>query len=1017
MDTARWQALSALLDDALNLAPTERAAWLQALRERDPANAEVLARMLAQAGEGEGASGPAAAGQPGEPLPPDPVAPVLDRALQQAARRAQEDEAAQADPQAADLARPGMRLGAWTLLHKIGEGGMGQVWLAERSDGLYSARSAIKLLRGDLGLGLGAGLAERFAHERALLARLSHPGIARLLDAGVQQGQAYLVLEHVAGRSLAEHVRLACPDVASRVRLLLRIAASVDYAHAQLVVHRDLKPSNVLVAEDGAPKLLDFGIAGLLGEDQVVDGALTRLTGRRLTLAYAAPEQLTGEPVGVAADVFSLGVMLFELLTGRMPFADHHSPRAVAEHALLHREAPRLTRTGEARRRTGAAPRTRGTGSKGSKGTDAAASPGTDAAADGDPLASGFSPPPPQDFERVRGDLEAVVAKALRKAPGERYVSVRSLMEDLQAWLAHRPVSVRREHWQHNLKLWLRRHALLAAAVSAVTLALSAGLAASLWQWRRAEAAARTSDQVTGYLSELLASASPDQHGGQVPTVMQLLETSRLDFEAKFANDPATRERLLQVLASTYNEMNRFDLAIPLARQRLQLAEQLHGPEDRRSLQARLDLARVYAPQGSFDQVIALLEPLQPQAVRVFGEHSDERRNLLYALSYAYTRSGRLAEADAMLAEAGRVTEAMYPPGDFNRVFHLNHVQVHAVTAGRLREGLAALKATEPYWGQVPKDSQRFGLALQRNMLAVQIRLGEYAGVAERGAQLIERIDALMGPGNDMSAGLRAELARAAHETGRYAEALSQREAVLQREEAAQVKHPALALPPRAHALFARAVAQPALPREAQLAAGRALLAQVKAQAAEVGFLRGDAYLSLARLGLVLQDAGLAAEAIGALRGDAGLKLATNQALGTRVDQLAGQLARLQGELPRSAELLALRVRYHEGLAEPVTPPSWSAQLDLALTLLRQADAAGVQRVLARARALRPAGMPAGAPLDALANWLAASAEGLATGQGPDTAAARQAWQDLGEAALRPGRPVGDLSVPAAVLI
>jgi serine/threonine-protein kinase len=861
-------------------------------------------------------------------------------------------------PAAVPVDLSGHRLGAWTLCRKIGHGGMGEVWLAERSDGLFQAQAAIKLLRSDLP---AQQLAARFARERALLARLDHPAIARLLDAGVDQGRAYLVLEYVQGMPLAEHVRQHCPDVASRVRLMVQVAEAVDHAHARLVVHRDLKPANVLVSADGTPKLLDFGIAGMLGEDDLVDGQLTRLTGRRVTLAYAAPEQVTGEPVGVTADVFSLGVMLFQLLSGDMPFGSESSSRVAAEHALLHDEAPRLARS-----RSGASSAPR----------------------------SALQPVDPQ---RVRGDLEAIVAKALRKRPADRYGSMRVLIDDLQRWLDHRPVSVRRDDWRHRAGLWLQRNAVAAAAGAALLLALSVGLAASLWQWQRAEAAARTAQAVTNYLGELLSSAQPDRHSGQVPTVMQLLESSRQDLSQRFADSPATQERLLEVLGQTYLALNRSDLALPLARQRVATAAALDGGTGRRSLLARLDLARILAMREAFDQVVATAEPLRRDLPRRLGEHSDEHRNLLYVLAYAHVRLSRFDEGRTLMEQARRVTEAMYPPGDFQRLFHFNHVQVLEVSAGRLRQGLAALQQTEPHWDAIPAEQQRSRHTLERNMIAVQIRLGEYEGLLDRGTALLHRIDALMGTGSDQAAGLRAELARGLTETGRYAEAWMQRQAVLdQAPGGLAARQPAQTLPERAQALLARALAQPQA-AAALNSQARALMDELERQVPDIGVPGLEARAALLRAALVLGDRALAASAVRALRGDS--RLAGHRTLRSRVDQLEGALRRWQGDLEGSRSLLQARADAQLDLVETRTPRTWSALLDLATTLTDLRDPAAA-RVLQRANQVRPTGMPGDVPLDRLHAWLEARLR-----HGDDRAApVRRAWSEL---ARRVGREPG----------
>ncbi|HEY0956731.1 MAG TPA: serine/threonine-protein kinase, partial [Roseateles sp.] len=322
-----WQRLSALFDELADLPTGEREERLAALQP--PELALRLRRMLASLPDDDST---VLVGQPG-------FEAQLAYAL------ADSPEAARPPPQ------PGDRLGAWCLAELLGEGGMGQVWRAERADGLYQGEAAIKLLRDDLA---SPGLAARFARERALLGRLTHPGIARLLDAGEHDGRAFLVLEYVNGRTLSEHARVNRLGLNERVKLLLDVARAVEHAHAQLIVHRDLKPSNVMVdcgqAAHGAgavhAKLLDFGIAGLLDDSGYQsDHQLTQITGRRLTPAYAAPEQITGDAVGVASDIYSLGVMLYELATGDLPFGKRGLSRTALEHAVLHGQARRMGRT------------------------------------------------------------------------------------------------------------------------------------------------------------------------------------------------------------------------------------------------------------------------------------------------------------------------------------------------------------------------------------------------------------------------------------------------------------------------------------------------------------------------------------------------------------------------------------------------------------------------------------------------------------------------------------------------
>jgi len=902
LGAGRWQRLSGLLDEALDLPAEALQPWLAAQAASDAPLAAQLQRMLAQALPTEGKP------DPEQTLPPRRFDALLRHALQH------EGQAASA-PELADR-----RLGAWQLLRQIGEGGMGQVWLARRADGLYRQDVAIKLLRSDL---QQASLSARFARERNVLARLNHPGIAKLLDAGIEGGLPYLVLEHVAGRTLGDFVRAACPTVDGRVALLVRVALAVQHAHAQLVVHRDLKPSNVMVGDDGEPKVLDFGIAGLLDDDN--PGQLTRLSGQGLTLAYAAPEQLRGEPVGVAADVYALGVLLYEMLAGALPFAHVAGGRAAQEHALLHEDAPRLG-----------------------------------------PWIEGAQAGRPGDFHRVRGDLEAVVAKALRKQPADRYGSVGELIDELRRFLAHRPVDARGNDWRHRSALWLRRHALAASLSGGLAAAVLAGLGVSLAQWQRAEGAARQSDQVTLYLTDLLGSASPDKHGGQSPNVLQLLDKSRQELGSKFNDEPATKARLLEVLARTYESLNRYDLAAPLAEEWVALTADRYGEDDARTANARLKLAQIYTPVGPYDKAIAQLEPLRPRVARLFGAQSETMRELLYSLGGCYVKLGQLGAARLTLQQAGELTDQRYPPGAFERAFHHVFLSVLLANEGRVSESLAELRLTEAAQAHPATENLRHVQAMRRNTLAMQIRAGEYDHIEARAQALADEMDRLYGRGSSIRAFLYPELARYHQDRGEFALAQADRLAFLADGNGAPQQAGA---PARAALVLSRSLAM-AAPPAALLDEARAVLAEVDAKRKQIGIPRAEAWLALARTGVLLDDLELAAAAIQRLRDDTEIHLDVNRVLASRVAQAEGELLRARGQLPASRELLRLRVdQLARSPADQRMPEVWQARLDLASTLVLLHDTAAPQ-ALQQALLARPAQMPAGHPLDAVQAYL-----------------------------------------------
>jgi len=419
------------LDRGLELTAAERAQWLASLRQEDPSLAEDLGILLSKHAllEEQGF------------LDHGPSVPM---------------------PMPAPSTLAGQTVGAYTLTAPIGQGGMGSVWEAERSDGRFQGTAAVKLLNASL---VGREGEARFRHEGSILARLHHPHIAQLMDAGVSSlGQPYLVLERVSGERIDVYCDGRHLDVEARLRLFLEVLAAVSHAHAHLVVHRDLKPSNVLVDAEGRVKLLDFGIAKLLEGDVDTLTVLTRDGESPLTPEYAAPEQLTASGVTTATDVYALGVLLCVLLTGRHPSREAaHSPAELVR-AVVDTEALRPS----------------------------------DAAVGGeraDERASVRASTPRRLQGLLRGDLDNIVARALKKRPEERYSSAEAMADDLRRYLAHEPVTARADTWRYRAVKFVRRNRTAVALAALAFLALGAGVAGTLSQALRARAQASRADR------------------------------------------------------------------------------------------------------------------------------------------------------------------------------------------------------------------------------------------------------------------------------------------------------------------------------------------------------------------------------------------------------------------------------------------------------------------------------------------------------------------------------------------
>jgi len=512
-----WQAVSPFLDQVLGMTEEVRAEWLSSLREQNPDLATQLEALLHE-----------------------------HRALVQ--ERFLDQEPAVPLPAQSSLA--GQTIGAYTLLSPIGEGGMGSVWLAGRSDGRFERRAAVKLLKLAL---MGRG-GERFKREGTILARLAHPHIAQLLDAGVSaEGQPYLILEYVEGEDIVgycDHRRL---DVESRLRLFLDVLAAVAHAHANLIVHRDLKPSNVLVTSEGQVKLLDFGIAKLL-EDEGQTGVaalLTREFGGALTPQYAAPEQVTNGPMTTATDIYGLGVLLYVLLTGEHPAGPSSLSTSDLVKSIVDIEPRRMS--------------------------EAVAHSGNDAERYFVNTARRVT----RDklCRLLRGDLDTVVAKALKKNPKERYASATAFADDLRRYLGHEPIGARPDTLVYRAAKFVRRNRATAALASLAFVVTVAGIVATIIQARSvrverdfAMRQLARAEAVNNLNSFLLSDAAPS---GKPLTVLDLLARAEHIVKRQRGGDEAVRAELLVSIGYQYHILGDNSKARDLLTQAYQLSRGL----------------------------------------------------------------------------------------------------------------------------------------------------------------------------------------------------------------------------------------------------------------------------------------------------------------------------------------------------------------------------------------------------------------------------------------------------------
>ena len=883
---ADLQRLSSLLDEALDLPAVEHARWLDALPDEARPLAATLRDLLARHAEADtGAFTPA-------PL----------RLLAEASPR---------DTEAA----AGALVGPYRLIRELGTGGMGAVWLAERADGLLDRKVALKLPHA----GWTRGLAQRFARERAILSALDHPHIARLYDAGEDGlGRPYMALEYVEGEAIDAYCRTHALDVPARLGLLLQVADAVAFAHGRLVLHRDLKPGNILVTATGQVRLLDFGIAKLMLGEQAEETALTRAGGRPLTLEYASPEQIRGQPLSTASDVYSLGVVAYEVLAGEHPYAIDRGVAVPPEQQVL---AARLR-------------------------------PASAAAVD------------PALSRALLGDLDAILAQALDKDPAARYPTVDAFAHDLRAHLQGLPVRARGDTLVYRLsRLWARHWQPIAAALAIaalfvvgvgvgatvlLALVLGAGLALALWQARRLarerDRALRLSESheaVAGFLNTLITDAA---RGGHALTAEQLLKRSEWLVGHELEDGPQVHAMVLAMIGSSMHTLGNTAEAVRLTEKAVALIRSHDDPDLRDQVVLSHSMAIGWA--GRYVEARAALEAIVARRNTAPARRAEAHH---YLAALANTNN----DPTAALFHAEQALSCLRAQKNWSRKLEASMLASLGAACslhGRMAEAERHFAAAFARYQALGQGATAHAVTLLNNWAVIC----ERAGDARQALELVEHALDLAGP-DGRSPFLLSNRARAFENLGRI-------------DDAEPAWHEALALATERRAVPAVIGAQLAL---ASIAVHRGNIVDVHARlrlAEEAGLAatparhpqRITAQLIEGRAALVDGEVDAARAAFESALDAAPVQATAVMArLGlAEVAHLQGQLERM-GKLARAAKAQALELQ--GGKPQSFRTALASATLARALHALGDADAArreaaeAVARLTASVDAMHPA--------------------------------------------------------------
>ncbi len=567
----------------------------------------------------------------------------------------------------------GQTLNAYTIIREIGYGGMGAVYLAERSDGKFEQKVALKLLKREMNT---VSIRRRFEQERKILASLDHPNIARLLNAGTTEDKIpYIAMEYVEGLPIDDYCNINNLTLNQRLDLFREVCSVVDFAHRNLIVHRDLKPSNILVTNDGVPKLLDFGISKIISEEITTEESATITKLGAMTPSYASPEQLQSKSVTTAADIYALGVILYELLSGRRPFEKKEQDLSEFYKAIIETDPPLpSSRVKEAAKQFREI-----TDEKIESQAKSVIEKDTEIHSGSDKTKTEANKnlvtnPPNFDLNSnsLRGDLDNIILKALSKEPEQRYSSAENFADDIKRHLRGLPVLARPHTFSYQAEKFVKRHKAVVLAGGLILLAIVGGIIATLWQARvarverdrarmeaqKAETESNKTEKINAYMQKILNFSNPhwlssNPERNRNAKISDALSEAVKNIDTDLASEPEIQAEILFTIGQTYVSQGQFDKADKLLRQAKEKFDQVYGVENAKSMQTFVILGDTQFLTGKLDEA----EKLYLSAINYFRPQVSQYERQRKWLAIALTDMGNIYSFKGNFAEAEKINQ------------------------------------------------------------------------------------------------------------------------------------------------------------------------------------------------------------------------------------------------------------------------------------------------------------------------------------------------------------------------